>query len=207
MLTKTGLLIGLLWATGTVALAQTRVEDPIFGLAYNPSEIKYEKVPSRLRRVCPEFDPHNYSVYADVRRGESEFFIVMHTSSGDGDSFGNTIWGKGAECRVDESNWTLSGIPPTNGYLNVQSAEGLPGLDAPKVCENRPRGEYCRYILRSPAEEELLRGLVRDGLQRAVKAFGKSQFKKKECSAEAISQQSDYPIIQQELRKFCSTPD
>lgn len=204
---KTGLLIGFLWVTGTVALAQARVEDPMFGLAYNPSEIKYERVPSRLRRVCQEFYPHNYSVYADVRRGESEFFIVMHISSGDGDSFGNAIWVKGAKCRVDESNWTLSGIPPAGGYTGAKHLDGLPGLDAPKVCESRSRGEYCRYILRSPAEEDLLRSLVRDGIQRAAKAFGKSQFKEKECSAEAISQQSDYPIIQQELRKFCANPD
>ncbi len=128
-----------------------------------------------------------------------------YDSAQDGDSFGSSLWIKGTECTGDESKWTLSGTPPPGGYRQDHPWEGLPGHDASK-CQIPTRDEYC-YILRSPSEEAVLRALAQDALQRAVKAFGRAQFKKKECSAEAISEQADYPIIQQELRKFCSTPD
>jgi hypothetical protein len=108
---------------------------------------------------------------------------------------------------MNESNWTRSGVPPAGGYQNTKLTEGLPGMNAPEVCEDRPRYPLCRYVLRSAAEEALLRGLVQDGIERAVRAFGRDQFKKKACSSETFSEQSDYPIVQMELRRFCANPD
>jgi hypothetical protein len=186
---------------------QAVIDDPIFGIPYNPSLVRYDEIPPSLDKKCHLGGGHTW-IYAHVSRDGSDYLIVQSYSSDQGDdSFGNSIWIKGEVCRVEESNWTLSGIPPTTAYRNVQVPEGLPGSGAAKVCENRPQEKYCRYNLRSAAEEAVLRSLVQDGIQRAVKAFGMPQFKKKECSAQAVSQQSDYPIIQQELRKFCSTPD
>jgi len=185
---------------------QVLLDDPVFGISYDPSLNQYERVPASLDKKCHLGGGH--WIYAHASRKDSEYFVVMgYGPRQEGDSFGNSIWIKGAECRMDESNWALSGIPPEGGYRNAQTSEVLPGLDAPKVCENRPREEYCRYILRSHDEEAVLRSLVEDGIQRAVKAFGKAQFRKKECSAEALSKQSDYPIVQMELRRFCANSD
>jgi len=182
------------------------LNEPIFGLTYRTSPIRYEKIPSWINKKC-HLGGYELSDYAHASREGSEYFIVMDSSGQEDDPLGNSIWLKGAVCIADELKWTLSGVPPLRGYRGDQFTEGPPGWKAPEVCENQPTGSFCHYVLRSPAEEAVLRSLVQDGIQRAVKAFGKSQFRKKECSAEVIAQESDYPIVQQELRKFCSTPD
>jgi hypothetical protein len=183
------------------------LEDPIFGLSYDTSVVRYEEVPSWLDKKCHIGRDHSF-IHAHVRNKGSELFIVMsYSSDQDGDSFGNSFWVKGAECKGDSSNWTLSGKLPERGYgLLSRSWEGLPGNGALELCDDNPcRGNY-HWVLRSPAEEAVLRSLVQDGIQRAVKAFGRAQFGKQVCSAQAISEESDYPIVQQELRKFCSSP-
>jgi len=185
---------------------QALLEDPIFGISYSPSQARYEEAPLLLKKRC-RLGNDPIWIYAHVRKDDSDYFIVTGYQLPEYEPEGSSLWVEGAECRDDLSAWTLSGLPPTGGYQNAQSSAGLPGLGAAKVCENRPEEQFCRYILRSPAEEALLRDLVQDGLQRAIKAWGKAPFRKKQCSAEAISKQSDYPIVQQELRKFCSTPD
>jgi hypothetical protein len=185
------------------------LEDPIFGLSYNPSVVRYEEVPPWLDKKCKlgASSDDRMWIYAHVGNKDSELYIVINEAAGKEGYPGSALWVKGAECETDGSDWTLSGKLPERGYGASRSWEGLPGFGAPRVCEDQPSGSSCRYILRSPVEEAVLRSLVKDGIQRAVKAFGKAQFSKMECSAQAISEQSDYPIVQQELRKFCSTPN
>jgi len=185
---------------------QVLLEDPIFGISYSPSLARYEEADLLLKKKC-RLGSDPIWIYAHVRKEDSDYFIVTGEQLPEYESEGSSLWVKGAECRDDLSAWTLSGLPPAGGYQNAQSSAGLPGLGAAKVCENRPDEQFCRYILRSPAEEALLRELVQDGLQRAIKAWGKAPFRNKECSAKAIAKLSDYPIVQQELRKFCTTPD
>jgi len=102
----------------------------------------------------------------------------------------------------------LSGAPPKNGYKDAQVAERMPGIDAPtpKACNSGP-DELCNYTLQSAREEAILRGLVGDALQRAIKAYGgAATFRKKACSPDIILGNSNSPIVQQELQKFCSSP-
>jgi hypothetical protein len=182
-------------------------DDPIFGISYDPSVVKYE--PVSLPRQCPP-GGRFLRLFAHVKTEQSEYYIVMDTNPADsGDTFGAAVWVQGSKCRVADSNWVLSGVPPKEGYNNNGGVEErLPGIDAPvpKECNSGP-DELCYYTLRSAGEEAILRSLVKDGFQRAIKAYGGyAPFSKKVCSHGTELHYSLYPVIQQELQKFCSNP-
>ena len=75
----------------------------------------------------------------------------------------------------------------------------------PPICPQGPAGD-CYYDLRSADNERVLRGLTRDAIQRAIKAYGaEAQFKKYACSPSEISGLWEVPIVRQELQKFGSS--
>jgi hypothetical protein len=184
---------------------QMVMEEPVLGFLFNPSVVKYERIPSRMRDVCPGFCEGRWWVFAHLQTEGADYFIVSGMIPGrTGDIFGSAYWIKGAECRVTESTWLLSGIPPKSGYGEAKSTKDLPGFDAPDTC-NQESLEWCHYVLRSEHDENILRGLTRDAIQRGIKAFGgEAEFKKRACSPSLISDISNTPIVQQELQKFCS---
>jgi hypothetical protein len=186
------------------------LEEPVFGIVYSPNLVKYEQVPPSLKKLCKGFfdEPGQVSwLYAHLSSGHSEYLVVMSTwKDQDGDSFGASIWIEGSKCRTDESNWTLSGVVPKGGYGPTADSEKLPGLEvpAPKACNSDPNA-HCNYTLQSAREEDILRGLVRDALQRSIKAYGAdSGFRKAACSAKILKGNESYPIVQQELQAYCS---
>ena len=192
-------------------------DDPIFGISFDPSVVKYEEVPVSFVRQCHDqhYKKDNLRLFAHVRTKQSDFYVVMFASViyadevpvGAGDVFGSAIWVKGANCRDVEATWVLSGVPPKNGYNDANVDEKMPGVDVPtpKACNNLSQDELCNYTLRSAHEEAILRDLVKDGIQRAIKAFGGAvPFGRKACSPDIISGNSNSPIVQQELQKFCS---
>jgi hypothetical protein len=184
-------------------------QDPIFGISYNPSVVKYQQLSPEFRSRCALFQgkQDHLWLFAHVRSEGSDYYVIMSTSPGqDGDSFGTAVWIEGSKCHVTESKWVLSGVPPSKGYSDAHGVEKLPGIDvpSPKTC-NSDAYAVCNYTLQSALEEEILRGLVKDALRKAVRAYGgKTLFGGSACSRGIISGNSGSPIVQQELQMFCS---
>ena len=183
---------------------QVTLDDPIFGITYSTSSVNYDQIPPEVKQLCPHFNDGHFWVYAHFRAENGDYYIVMGIRPDqDSDSLGVALWIEGSKCRGIDSNWMLSGRPKKE-YGKAGSLGGLPGLDAPRICPHGPAGD-CYYDLQSADNERILRGLTGDAIQRAIKAYGgEAQFKKYACSPSELSE-SDAPIVQQELQKFCSS--
>jgi len=196
-----------LQAQTTKPVLSTMIEDPVFGVSFDPFKVKFENIPSKLKQLCHLSDEGHLWLFSHLKTDRSDYYIVMGWSyDQEGDSFGNAVWTMGNSCSIAETGWVLSGIPSPSGYSSTNVHEKLPGLGvpAPKSCQSDPQA-VCNYQLRSAHEEFIIRGLVRDAIQRASKAYGgEAQFKKKACSPYTIKANSYSPIVQQELRQFCS---
>jgi hypothetical protein len=187
-------------ASGNHAL----VTDPVFGITFNSSEVKYEPMPVAARHLCPDFRRGVYWTFAHFRKNDADYFVVLGAAPNqDGDSFGTAIEIRGSKCQVADSKWMLSGFLPPRGYSGGSEWNHLPGLEAPEVCD---QGD-CHYVLRSAGEEALLRGLVQDALARGTRAWGgMARFKKEVCSPQIMEDSSSMPVVQQELSNFCRQP-
>ena len=186
------------------------LEDPAFGLAYNPHLVKYEQVPLSFKKQCPDFfndKKESVWLYAHLKYGKSDYYIVMSTSPDqDGDSFGTAVWFDGSKCRMDEAKWTLSGVIPRDGYKGTGDLEKMPGLDmpTPSACNSDPSAP-CYYTLQSARQQEILSSLIRDAIQRAIKAYGgDAPFRKKACTTKVLNDNLSYPIVKRELQAYCS---
>ena len=184
-----------------------RFQDPVFGIQYTASSASFEDAPAKIRHLCSSFSQERLWEFSHVSDGQSDYYIVMGWSHNqDGDSLGTAVWIKGNDCRVSESTWVLSGVPSSNGYTDSKAMEGLPGIDTPtpKSCDSDPYA-VCNYQLKSAHEEDVLRNLVEDALLKAAKAYKNPEiFRQKACSPSLIKQISSFPVVEQELRKFCS---
>ncbi len=198
-----GILVG-----GTSASAFTPpsmvIDDPVFGLAYHPAKIHYEAVPADLVRRCKDLrevgDKESW-IYAHVRVDKADYYIIngWHPSQ-DGDSLGNAFRLEGAKCEGEEAGNMFTGYVPPHGYGGHTETSHLPGIDAPDVPDEGRPGDY-HYMLRSPGEEAVIRGLIRDAEQRGEKAWGVAAFRKQVCSAPA---NTFAPILNEETRIYCS---
>jgi hypothetical protein len=179
--------------------------EPMFGLDYNRSaNVSYQPMPMDARRLCPDLQQGSYWTVAHVHRNDAEYFVLLGVQPGArGHSFGTSIEIRGSKCRHDESRWTLSGFVPSDGYR--ESVETLPGLGAEPICNKQPL-EDCHYLLRSAAEESLLRELVQDALRRGAGAWGAAEFRKAVCSPDILEDNSFKPVVHEELSKFCTQP-
>jgi len=202
--------VSLPGARGQVSAASrvTPLDDPMFGISYQTDKVKYEPMPVRIRQLCSEFKRGEFWTFAQFRSGTREYFIVMGVRPGqDGDSLGAALQIDGSKCQEEDSTWMLSGTPPESGYSHPTTAAQLPGLGAPKVCPHGPAGD-CFYLLRSATEEAILRGLVKDGIERAINAYGsQAPFGKKACTPSQLAGSESTPVVLQELKKFCGKPD
>jgi hypothetical protein len=194
----------LMWGQVSGATRVTPLDDPIFGISYQSDKVRYELMPARIRQLCPDFKRGEFWTFAQFRSGTSEYFIVMGVRPGqDGDSLGAALQIDGSKCQAEDSTWMLSGTLPENGYSYPATAAHLPGLGAPKACPHGPAGD-CFYLLRSAAEEAILRGLVKDGIERAIKAYGnQALFGKKACAPSQLTGGESTPVVLQELKRFC----
>jgi len=188
---------------------RTQLQDPMFGISYSPSRVHYEPMPMPIRQICPGYEHGTFWVFAHVQRESGDYYVVMGIRPGqDGDSLGAALLIKDSKCYQEDSTRMLSGFVPEKGYGQEASALGLPGLNAPQICEHGPQFPYgigaCHYVLRSAEEESVLRGLASDALVRGTRAWGDAaQFKKAVCIPSLEKANSSMPIVRQELTKFC----
>ena len=192
----------------TYAVTKTRhlqLSDPVFGIKYNPDIIHFDIVPNDVKNICGGYNNRNWSLYSHFEFDDSNYYIVMGWDSYPlGDSFGTAVWIKNNKCREVESSWILTGVPEKSGYRKNIGNDTLPGIDepTPEVCNSDPYAR-CNYQIKSQSAENILTGIVRDAIERGIKAFGgKGNFKKKVCTN--INMNISYPIVHEELLKFCS---
>jgi hypothetical protein len=98
----------------------------------------------------------------------------------------------------------FNGVPSTTGYKESGVVERLPRPSDPDATDNSDPSNG-RTVLRFAHEEAVIRGLVRDAIQRCIKAYGgEAPFRNKVCSTVVIENTFDFPIVQQELKAYCS---
>jgi len=197
------------WSPGhaqeVTASGGLRFYDPVFGVLYDTGRVHYDAMPASIRRICPDFEQGTYWTYAHTQRGPTEYSVVMGVSPDQsGDSLGAVLAVTGSKCDGRDSLQVLSGFVPSGGYGAGRTPPGLPGEGAKRVCERIPFGP-CHYELRSAEEEAILRGLVKDALARATRAWGGAgAFKQQACKPSVQAENSSTPIVREELARFCS---
>lgn len=190
---------------GRVLDRRTQLEDPMFGISFSYTKVHYEQMPTSIRHICRTFEHGTYWIFAHLQRESGEYYVVMGERPGqDGDSFGAALLVTDSRCYLEDSTRMLSGFVPAGGYVDEGSARKLPGLEAPQICDQGGLGG-CHYVLQSPEEEGILRGLVGDALTRGALAWGGAErFKKEVCGLSLQRANSDTPLVQQEVSKFCN---
>ena len=181
--------------------------DPIFGLHYNRYAVKYADTTNRNCRVCSISNSKKeiQGVFAHINSGGSDYDIVKETIPQEDDyGYGDVLLITERKCVTTDTDSVFIGITPKNGYQETGDIERLPRPSDPDVADNSNPSNG-RTVLRSAHEEAIIRGLVRDAFQRGFKAYGgEAPFRNKVCSREIIENSLGYPIVQQELKAFCS---
>jgi len=189
--------------------APALVVEPFFDIPYDPSKVHYEPVPQSFVNVCHHTFQHEF-VYAYLKSGAAEYFVISgYSADQDGDSLGYVAMIKGGNCDSADLKNAFVGVPPQGGYSNSSTGEEIPGKGAPEVPDPGESGAMgnSHYVLRSPHEEAILRGLLEDNFQRGIRAFGgEIQYKSLICTPKIMKAFSDFAdvVTEQELKSFCS---
>jgi hypothetical protein len=186
------------------AVGRTQLTEPVFGITYDSTKVNYEPIPAVLRRTCRGYEVGRFWTFAHFEKEGRAYYVVQGVwPRQDGDSLGRVEEIDGSKCKGEDSTWMLSGFLPSTGYLEHKPLAGLPGLDANRICDQAVLGS-CHYLLRSAAEEEVLRALVDDGIKRGIRAWGgDAPFKQAACISSVLKGNPSTPIVQQELERYC----
>lgn len=195
--------------TDKIPLSSSILDNPLWGFQYDVNKVRYDTLSSSLYTLCakklyPGIPP--IYILAHIEAGGYDFYAEKNfLKPGISDNgFGAILQISGKECHVLDLDWTLSGAPPAKGYSNTESnKDTFPGVGAERHCVF---GE-CYYELRSAKEESILKQLVKDAIQRGIRAYGGGEiFRKKVCIAEVQSDLRDsrYVIVLHELESYCS---
>ena len=203
-----GLPLTVPWTATSIPRNGSQMTDPVFGVQFDPVLVRYQATPRAVLSLCHLSRDRVYWTFAHVRKGGAEYFVEMviphegEDNEGRGDVFGGAVVVSSGTCHGEDSKWMLSGLVPVGGYPTPSKPVSLPGLGAPSVCDRGPTGD-CHYLLRSAAEEALLRDLVRDALDRGIQAWGSAAaFRKAVCRPKVVGDDF-YPVLNQEVSRFC----
>jgi len=189
---------------------ETRI-NPVLLMEYDPSKVRYGQFPASFEHACAKLfnQETNQMIYAEVQVGDSVYLAEMgHYSDAERENsfnIGDIIWVQGNKCQPLGIDLTLSALPPKSGYRAATANQTFPGPDSPHECVPG----QCHYVLRSADEEHILRGFVKDAIQRAITAYGgDASFRAQACKPEEEEELSEagYIIVLQELRAYCSAP-
>jgi len=159
----------------------------ILGLGYGPLREKYEEFPPKLKRTCANLGRRvsQFGYFAHYASDGAEYYAVMDTSTpvnDDAYGWGSIVFVHGSSCSEGDLDWALRGIPPISGYHGAAPVVEMPGLNAQEIGVPPGSGNM-HYVIRSAHEEDILRGLVRDAIQRAIQANGGEAIVKKTLCA------------------------
>lgn len=176
------------------ARAQAAFIEPVFGLLVEPGKAGYLPLAPDIAKRC-NLAGAKYLVFAHVKDAGGDAYILQDAGGGAGVAARLAPAG----CITAESSWMLSGVPK-GPYGAVQPAPLLPGDKAEKICQ----GGVCHYVMRSMAEEQLLKALLNDAVVKGQLAYkGPAAFKAKACELSVIRNAEDYPAVRQRLGTLC----
>ena len=176
------------------AWAQSAFVEPVFGLLVEPGKAAYLPLAPDIAKRC-SLAGAKYLVFAHIKDAGGDAYIVQDADGGAGVAARATATG----CSTVETSWMLSGVPKAP-YGAAQPAPALPGDKADKVCQ----GGICHYVLRSAAEEQLLKALLNDAVLKGQLAFkGPAAFKSKACDMSVIRNAEEYPAVRTRLGALC----
>jgi hypothetical protein len=180
------------------------LDDPVFGLAVNVSRTQYEPLPARVAQTCRSFPRGKFWIFASNKVGNAEYLFVSGFPAGaNGDAVENLIVIQGDRCTGQGGDFVLTAAVPPHGYGADTSTYLVPGQGAQSTCDEK--GD-CRYTLRSPKEEAVVRGLVRDALERGAKAWGALEFRKHVCDPQVQTKQAaTSPLVGEALESYCTS--
>jgi hypothetical protein len=180
------------------------VENPVLGIAYNPSVVHYETVSDEFRKLCPKHDYKPQAIYAHVRSGNADYYVtaMIDPRVDDDASITITLVNNGT-CVDGDIQWAYSAIPSKQGYAETGIVERIPGPSATEIAA--ASGDF-RYEIRSAHEEWILRSLDEDAILRGIKAHGsETEFARLFCASESKYPRSDaYPIEKQVFSAYCA---
>jgi hypothetical protein len=176
------------------AWAQSAFVEPVFGLLVEPGKAAYLPLAPDIAKRC-SLAGSKYLVFAHIKDTGGDAYILQDAGGGAGVAARVSPAG----CTTVESTWMLSGVPKAP-YSAGQPAPALPGDKADKVCQ----GGTCHYIMRSAAEEQLLKALLNDAVLKGQAAHkGPAAFKTRACEMSVIRNAEDYPAVRQRLGSLC----
>jgi hypothetical protein len=180
------LLCGFLlsFVAAVVASAQHMMSDPLFGIAYDPQRVHFERMPARLTQACKELRGRYVAAwsYGHFRDADAEYFLIaglmeFHSEEPGGPTSIAPEEGEGllvelsaSRCYVNEANWSTP----------EEVAEGATPAPIPLAVMN---------------------GLLSDAFKKYATAFGgKQEFLKHIMPGVA------WPRVQQQLDIFAKGP-
>lgn len=176
------------------AWAQSAFVEPVFGLLVEPGKAAYLPLAPDIAKRC-SLAGAKYLVFAHIKDTGGDAYILQDADGGAGVAARVSPAG----CTTVESTWMLSGVPKAP-YSAGQPAPALPGDKADKVCQ----GGTCHYLVRSAAEEQLLKALLNDAVLKGQAAYkGPAAFKTKACDMSVIRNAEDYPAVRARLGSLC----
>lgn len=189
-------------ATGC-AQSNRGIDNPFFDISAR--HVYYEPLPQSVKRLCKleliESDP--FRVFAYIESGAYRYYAVWGQSTDEYDR-ARALEIRGNICTVHDLENVLGVYTPKQGYHDKSLAAQLPWDDGPY--EGVPPDRH--RVFSSVEEEDLLRQFVRDAIRRGVKAYGGDEnFSAQACksSVEDFLTQAGYPIVLQELKKYCAS--
>lgn len=175
----------LLMCAATTAIPQSsrNMEDPLFGIVYDPQVNHFESEPSSLLKMCPDLQ-HRYTtawIFGHFKMADSEYFLIsglmMYRDNATGkpatiapdEAGGVAIALRGSRCLVDQTDYFLT--------QKTNPARGATPIVAP---------------------QSVLKGLLRDAFNRYATALGGRQHFLMQVNPDAIGP----PIVREELEVF-----
>jgi hypothetical protein len=167
-------------STGVMAQPQQTMDDPLFGIEYDPQSVHFEEVPQSIHLLCPGLRDRKLWIYARWDTTDVQYFIVSGFMkfqpdgpgrAGTEPAFGTAVSLRGGKCTEDQSEYFLRG--------EINPAKNATPIKVP---------------------EDILADIAMNALERYAKAFGgKANFLKHLSPSD---KQALPPVLQKQLVQF-----
>ncbi|MGD0096525.1 MAG: hypothetical protein ABSB60_08520 [Terracidiphilus sp.] len=181
--------------------------DPLFGMEYDPKIVQHELLPQIVVEKCyanqgvQRAMKERLGIYAHVHSGSADYYIVDSTLPYYNEyGWVEVLFVEGDKCTRGSSDWAFSSRPSRSGYSDSSVTERIPSAGDPDIKSKDSED----YYMRSAHEEEVMRNLAKDAIRRAIAALGSDAvFKKQVCVPTSASEESSYPVLDEELSAYC----
>jgi hypothetical protein len=175
----------LLGLATTVTLAEPlpKMEDPLFGIVYDPQQIHFDAVPVSLMKRCPDLR-HQYVeawIFGHLKTADSEYFLISGLVQ-----YHDQVTGAPTEIAPDETDGLVAALRDSKCLVDQAdyflSQQVNPARNATPIMVPR----------------SVVSGILQDAFRRDARAFGGKQRFLEKVNRNAIGP----PIVLEELERF-----